>query len=474
MNLRLFCLIFLPLLASKRISRAATVENSSNTIAGGAGLTVSATDLVNQGQPSFASYTSSNTPQFGTDTVNNGVATNLTTAAAFYSVANSRLPTTLVFNLNIVTNTAGYDITRIDSFAGWEAGGTQTYANQKFTMEYSVVGSDDWLPLTAVDYSPFTSTTSNTPAYTRSSLSDRSGFLATGVDAIRFVYSIPSISGGSNAGTVIQEIDIVGVPTGGGIVIENTSNSVPGGAGLAVSSTDLVNQGQPTFLNYTSSKTPQFGAGSVNNGVATNLTTAAAFYRTDGGLLPTTLDFNLDVSINTGGYDITKIDSFAGWEGGGTQTYGNQKFTVEYSVVGDSGFIPLAGVDYSPFTSTTSNTPAYSRSRITRSNGVLVSGVDALRVIYSVPTVSGGGNGGLVIQEIDVHGLPNGPDTTAPSPNPMSFSIAPYASSTTSIAMEATHATDSSGVEYYFAETSGNPGGSDSGWQVSANYEDAA
>ena len=41
-----------------------------------------------------------------------------------------------------------------------------------------------------------------------------------------------------------------------------------------------------------------------------------------------------------------------------------------------------------------------------------------------------------------------------------------------SISMTATTATDSSGVEYYFTETSGNPGGSDSGWQNSPTYTD--
>lgn len=43
----------------------------------------------------------------------------------------------------------------------------------------------------------------------------------------------------------------------------------------------------------------------------------------------------------------------------------------------------------------------------------------------------------------------------------------------TQITMIATTATDDSGVEYYFAETSGKPGGSDSGWQDSPVYTDS-
>jgi len=64
------------------------------------------------------------------------------------------------------------------------------------------------------------------------------------------------------------------------------------------------------------------------------------------------------------------------------------------------------------------------------------------------------------------------PDTTPPSPDPSTWATEPYATGPTSIRMVATTATDISGVEYYFQETSGNPGGTDSGWQGSNTYED--
>jgi hypothetical protein len=63
-------------------------------------------------------------------------------------------------------------------------------------------------------------------------------------------------------------------------------------------------------------------------------------------------------------------------------------------------------------------------------------------------------------------------DNTAPTPSPMSFATPPYATSETSIAMVATTASDDAGVEYLFTETSGNPGGDNSGWQGSPTYED--
>ncbi len=64
------------------------------------------------------------------------------------------------------------------------------------------------------------------------------------------------------------------------------------------------------------------------------------------------------------------------------------------------------------------------------------------------------------------------PDTTPPSPNPMTWATLPYATGSTSITMIATTASDASGVEYYFDETTGNPGGSDSGWQDGTTYVD--
>jgi hypothetical protein len=64
------------------------------------------------------------------------------------------------------------------------------------------------------------------------------------------------------------------------------------------------------------------------------------------------------------------------------------------------------------------------------------------------------------------------PDYEPPAPDPMTWAIAPHATGSSSISMTATTASDSSGVQYYFDETLGNPGGSDSGWQDSPSYTD--
>lgn len=60
----------------------------------------------------------------------------------------------------------------------------------------------------------------------------------------------------------------------------------------------------------------------------------------------------------------------------------------------------------------------------------------------------------------------------APSPDPMTFDAVPTQTSKGEVTMTATTATDPNGVEYFFTETSGNPGGDDSGWQASPTYTD--
>lgn len=68
-------------------------------------------------------------------------------------------------------------------------------------------------------------------------------------------------------------------------------------------------------------------------------------------------------------------------------------------------------------------------------------------------------------------------DTTAPSPNPMTWATPPYESSTSQISMAATTASDpTSPINYYFDYTSSptvGGGGTDSSWQAGTSYSDS-
>ncbi len=93
---------------------------------------------------------------------------------------------------------------------------------------------------------------------------------------------------------------------------------------------------------------------------------------------------------------------------------------------------------------------------------------------YGLRVFDTAGNWAEQMQPIHVVVTP--PDLTPPSPNPSQWAVMPHATSATSIQMAAMTATDDSGVEYYveyyFDETTGNPGATDSGWQDSNTYED--
>jgi len=68
-------------------------------------------------------------------------------------------------------------------------------------------------------------------------------------------------------------------------------------------------------------------------------------------------------------------------------------------------------------------------------------------------------------------------DTTAPTPNPMTWATAPYELNTTQLSMVATTATDTyTPVEYYhdyYDSPTGGSGGSDSGWITSTSFTDS-
>lgn len=70
------------------------------------------------------------------------------------------------------------------------------------------------------------------------------------------------------------------------------------------------------------------------------------------------------------------------------------------------------------------------------------------------------------------HTLPD--DTEPPIPNPATWASAPSAAGSSVISMTATTGSDENGpVGYSFEEVSGNPGGTDSGWQSSNSYTDS-
>jgi poly(3-hydroxybutyrate) depolymerase len=88
---------------------------------------------------------------------------------------------------------------------------------------------------------------------------------------------------------------------------------------------------------------------------------------------------------------------------------------------------------------------------------------------------SGVGNGEIaLIDSVRLNVSTSGSiDTSAPTPNAALWEVKPRTLDNTSVTMTAITGSDpSGGIEYYFTETSGNPGGNDSGWISTPNYTD--
>ena len=101
----------------------------------------------------------------------------------------------------------GYDITEIQSIAAWQGAG---FPNQKYDVSVRYVGDPGFTALTSVEYQPFT-TSLTEGGSTKVNLTDSTGVLASGVEAIKF--SILDTTSNNGGGVVMREIDVFGSET---------------------------------------------------------------------------------------------------------------------------------------------------------------------------------------------------------------------------------------------------------------------
>ncbi|MHC4862981.1 MAG: Calx-beta domain-containing protein [Planctomycetota bacterium] len=136
-----------------------------------------------------------------------------------------------------------------------------------------------------------------------------------------------------------------------------------------------------------------------------------------------------------------------------------QNVTIEYST---------NGTDWTTLKSTTWPQGSGDTSNI----GFVESlGVSAMYVKFTNMTTYGNSRIGLM--GTSFFAIVGGSESDPPTPNPATFDTPPTAISQSEITMTATTGTDASPpIEYYFAETSGNPGATDSGWQTDTTYTD--
>ncbi|BDS08733.1 hypothetical protein NT6N_37730 [Oceaniferula spumae] len=179
-----------------------------------------------------------------------------------------------------------------------------------------------------------------------------------------------------------------------------------------ISTTDLVHIGQSTYSGRSYSVSPTFGSNGVNNG-GINVSTSNSTYWNDATLnSQPTVTFDLDVSTNTQGYDITAVDVFQGWNMNSAM-HANQNYTISVSTVGSAVYTPLITVNYNPF-GTANDSHHYSHTQVTEdSSGIIASGVDSIRIQFLDPVASGGNSPGIVVNEIDVQGVATVPEPSS-------------------------------------------------------------
>jgi hypothetical protein len=189
------------------------------------------------------------------------------------------------------------------------------------------------------------------------------------------------------------------------ILQNNTYISGSNETALAVSSTDLVNQGQPTFLTETSVGFTPFsccgGTAStsyLNDGSAgTNSTSAGTAFDLDGTWTTT---YALNLSTNTMGYDITGVNSFTGWPDSRT----DQKYELLYSTVAaPSTFLSLGTFSFLP------NGGGSAEISLTDSTGVIATHVAAVQ--FSIQSPASGSES--VYRELDVIGRASVPEPSS-------------------------------------------------------------
>lgn len=223
----------------------------------------------------------------------------------------------------------------------------------------------------------------------------------------------PRIAGTGVAAIVMAAV--LGSPAGAVTVTPSVSSATGTQQGFPVTATDLVNQGQPTFTNQTTSGYAAFtnaGLGGTTTtdalndgsaGTSDNLPSSA--FDLDGTW---TSVFHLNTATNTQGYQINQIQTIAAWSGGRT----NQRYTLSYSTVTSNpanddttGYTPLGP---GTFTVTTNLNSGNSTTRLTLDITDLV-GVNALKFEFQPYTSNTGNtdsNGQTVYREVEVFGSP--------------------------------------------------------------------
>jgi hypothetical protein len=165
-----------------------------------------------------------------------------------------------------------------------------------------------------------------------------------------------------------------------------------------ISSTDLIQAGSPDVWFVTTSLPDVDGLFDGAWGGSD-----AVWWNESLGRYPATVTINLNTLVKPEGYDITGVSVFCGAGSTDAWLFGSdeisyQRWTMEYSVVGDASFTELLNIDVAPESSKYASKVTAVLSGFSRPTGV-----DALRFTFLDPP---GEDSATIIGEIDVFGPP--------------------------------------------------------------------
>lgn len=165
---------------------------------------VSSTDLLH-GLGAGAITTSGNWDGGGAPELNDGEhgdSFDNVGGAAVSEIAWPTVGASVTFTLGAGPNGTGYDLSSLQSIAAWQSAG---FGNQGYTLELRPLGGS-FAEVATVLYNPL----GGGAGATKVTISDDTGMLATGIDAVRLTQD--SVPGSVNGRVTYRELDIFGLP----------------------------------------------------------------------------------------------------------------------------------------------------------------------------------------------------------------------------------------------------------------------
>ncbi|MEI7909692.1 MAG: autotransporter-associated beta strand repeat-containing protein [Verrucomicrobiota bacterium] len=266
---------------------------------------------------------------------------------------------TVVFPLDLVAKPAGYNITSFDSYCTWANSGRD---NQDYMIQYSTVAA----PTTFINIATVAiHTGSDRSTHTR--LTDNSGFLATGVAAIKIIFDRQE-----NGYVGYREFILQDTPTT--VCVDNGSrddNTWPPLVGPNLLAGIAPADAAPVSHEGSSSTWATLTDGSLGD-----YTTPVSSCSPNNGQ---TVTYPLDLVAKPAGYDITSFESYGAWGSNGRD---DQRYTLSYSTVADpTTFLPLTEVwNHTEYNGP--NSRKSTRTRVTGNGGKLALGVAAIQLTF--------------------------------------------------------------------------------------------